>query len=104
MIYLYLGTFTLLSLLTGLMADKMNSVRDEESSDGRLEDLKDLTESLRDIYVRKKKSSDGKLSKQEFSDLFKDRLLVDKLASQHIKIHGANEVYSSTTSTRTVTK
>lgn len=73
--YMFLGAFTLLSLLTGLMADKMNSVR-EEAEDLMEEDNEAKGEGEIEIVIKKYLSEpdmqrgDDRMSREGFEETF----------------------------------
>merc|ERR1711865_979507 len=73
MLYIVVAVFWILSLLTGIMADRMNSVRIEEEElqmKDKRKELRALCDELRREFREVDSDSDSKLSHEEFHKLF----------------------------------
>jgi len=82
MSYIIIGAFTLLSLLTGLMADKMNQVRtEEEESENKAKASKmvDFMKELKVAFDRADTSGDAMVDLDEFHQMLSDRSISEKL-------------------------
>jgi len=79
--YIVLAVFTLLSLLTGLMADKMNQVRqeaEEQQTKERAEQVAELIEGIMVVFKEADRTGDQNIDLDEFQKL----ILGDRLASK----------------------
>merc|ERR1712118_241751 len=75
-IYMIIGAFTLLSLLTGLMADKMNAVREASKEDSRKEDeriSREILALVAEAMKTKDENHDGSINFDEFQEMLGDK-------------------------------
>mmetsp|Transcript_65150 Transcript_65150/g.201664 ORF Transcript_65150/g.201664 Transcript_65150/m.201664 type:complete len:432 (-) Transcript_65150:78-1373(-) len=92
--YIVIGAFTLLSLLTGLMADKMNQVRTEEEEKEAKEKavlLEDFIEELKVMFDKADSSGDARVSPDEFEKMVCKRHCAEKLTDWGVPIMKAGE-------------
>lgn len=82
--YFTLGSFTFLSLITGIAADKMNDVRQEEMGGQTMTGLKELVEMLDE-------DENSLLDFEEFMELLRQPAVVAKLQHFNIDIDGEHE-------------
>eukprot|EP00928_Gymnodinium_smaydae_P048980 TRINITY_DN32822_c0_g1_i1.p1 TRINITY_DN32822_c0_g1~~TRINITY_DN32822_c0_g1_i1.p1 ORF type:complete len:511 (+),score=153.98 TRINITY_DN32822_c0_g1_i1:173-1534(+) len=79
-LYMIVGAFTLLSLLTGLMADKMNEVREESESDSKEEDAKESRKTLKLVGQAMQAhddNHDGCIDLNEFREICHDKKFLE---------------------------
>lgn len=59
LLYMFIGTFTLISLLTGMMADQMNNAREEEEEEKEDNQEKTILEKITEIEEKSSRESEG---------------------------------------------
>eukprot|EP00927_Polykrikos_kofoidii_P018004 TRINITY_DN1826_c0_g1_i2.p1 TRINITY_DN1826_c0_g1~~TRINITY_DN1826_c0_g1_i2.p1 ORF type:complete len:529 (+),score=85.08 TRINITY_DN1826_c0_g1_i2:105-1589(+) len=94
--YMFLGTFTLLSLLTGLMADKMNEVREESEDRADMAAEAQMEQKLVRVekLFQQNSAGDGKLTLNEFHDLMSDAAFQAELKELKIDLGGGSSADS----------
>eukprot|EP00927_Polykrikos_kofoidii_P072875 TRINITY_DN68948_c0_g1_i1.p1 TRINITY_DN68948_c0_g1~~TRINITY_DN68948_c0_g1_i1.p1 ORF type:complete len:573 (-),score=117.62 TRINITY_DN68948_c0_g1_i1:71-1789(-) len=88
-IYVVLSAFVVLSLLTGIMAEHMNSVREMEAEEQMKEIMLRVHDANRAFYkafLRADKNGDHKLSKTEFMGLLLEEEVMKTFAEFQVKL------------------
>lgn len=96
--YVIVAAFVVLSLLTGVMAEHINAVRQAQEAEDKIEKKKKLKEAVRVFYKvfgRADLLHDGRLVRAEFEQVFKDRELVAQLANFDVNLAslGASDLF-----------
>lgn len=87
MLYVVLSAFVILSLLTGVMAEHMNTVRQGQEEEDKREKHARIREATRSFYkaFRRWMSTDGEIRRKEFENLKSDEKLNQDMANYDSK-------------------
>jgi voltage-gated sodium channel len=80
--YVVFGAMVILSMLTGVMAEQMNEVREEEDKEEEKHQNSLFDKAMEEFHqhqLQKRNTNEFRLNKVEFQDLFNDEELVEKL-------------------------